>query len=69
MNRQMAMTKKLLFSLFVVLFMLSGCKLKRPDDVLSPKEMEKILYDYHLAQAIMMEESQSEKYKRDYYLE
>lgn len=69
MNRQMVMTKKLLFSLFVVLFMLSGCKLKRPDDVLSPKEMEKILYDYHLAQAIMMEESQSEKYKRDYYLE
>lgn len=63
------MKARQVISLLVVLVVLSGCKINRPDDVLSPKVMEEVLYDYHLAQAILMEEGQSEKYKRDYYLD
>ena len=39
----------------VLLLVLSGCRLKRPDDVLSPKKMEQFLYDYHMAQAIIQD--------------
>lgn len=63
------MKARQVISLLVVLVVLSGCKINRPDDVLSPKVMEEVLYDYHLAQAILAQEGQSEKYKRDYYIE
>lgn len=48
---------------------LSGCRLKRPDDVLPPKKMEQFLYDYHLAQAIGQELSKEEKYTTKAYID
>lgn len=48
-------------SLAVVLF--SACRINRPSDVLSPKEMEKYLYDYHLAQGIISNLPQDRKYE------
>lgn len=58
-----------IISLFAVVLLLSACKVNRPDDVLPPKTMEAVLYDYHLAQAILMDAESAEKYKRDFYLE
>src|SRR5574344_1570280 len=53
--------------LTVVLFMFSGCRVNRPDDVMSPKHMEDYLYDYHLAQAIVQTLDVGERYKSDLY--
>lgn len=58
-----------IISLFAIVLLLSACKVNRPDDVLPPKTMEAVLYDYHLAQAILMDAESTEKYKRDFYLE
>ena len=43
---------------FLILFtlILIGCKPSVPDGVLSPKEMEDVLYDYHLADAMAQDE-------------
>ena len=41
--------------LAIVAMTFYGCRLKRPDDVLSPKKMESVLYDYHMAQALVSE--------------
>ena len=30
----------------------AGCKVKRPDDVISESKMENLLYDYHLAKSM-----------------
>jgi len=54
--------------LVLISFLVSGCRLKRPDDVLSPKKMENILYDYHLAQAVSSEMPRDERYKTDAYI-
>ena len=48
---------------------LSGCRLRRPDDVLSPKKMEQFLYDFHMAQAISQELPRDEKYTTAAYVE
>lgn len=48
---------------------LSGCRLKRPDNVLPPKKMEQFLYDYHLAQAIGQELPKEEKYTTQAYID
>lgn len=48
-------------SLFLIL--LSGCSLNRPSDVMSPKEMEKFLYDYHLASAVVATLPKDQKFK------
>jgi len=48
---------------------LSGCRLKRPDNVLSPKKMEQFLYDYHLAQAIGQELPKEERYTIQAYVD
>ena len=58
-----------IISLFAIVLLLSACKVNRPDDVLPPKIMEAVLYDYHLAQAILMDAESTEKYKRDFYLD
>lgn len=58
---------------FVILglfaFVLSGCRLNRPDNVLSPKKMEHFLYDYHLAQAITQDLPKEEKYTTNAYID
>jgi hypothetical protein len=52
-----------------LLLLLSGCRLNRPDDVLSPRRMEQFLYDYHLAQAVCQELPKEEKYTSPAYIE
>lgn len=52
----------------LLLITLSGCRLRRPDDVLSPKKMEQFLYDYHLAQAVSLQLPRDEKYVTDAYV-
>lgn len=59
---------ELLFVLTLAL-VLSGCKLRRPSDVLPPKKMEQLLYDYHLAQAIGQDLPREEKYVTMAYIE
>lgn len=49
--------------------MLSGCRLKRPENVLSPKKMEQFLYDYHLAQAVTQDFSKDERYTTIAYVD
>ena len=39
-------------SLFLVCFVLIGCKPKRPKGILSEGKMEKVMVDYHLAQGM-----------------
>lgn len=53
----------------MLLPMLSGCRLRRPESVLSPKKMEQFLYDYHLAQAIGQDLPQNERYVTNAYID
>ena len=46
-------------------FLLAACKKKMPPEVIKPADMENILYDYHLAQALGDEYSGEERYKRE----
>ena len=55
--------------ILLLALLLSGCKLRRPSDVLPPKKMEQLLYDYHLAQAISQELPRDEKYVTMAYIE
>ena len=56
-------------AMLFLLLLLGGCRLKRPDGILSPKKMEAVLYDYHLAQAVVMELPREERYARDAYMD
>ena len=56
-------------ALLLLLLLLGGCRLRRPDGVLPPKKMEAVLYDYHLAQAVVMELPREERYTRDAYMD
>lgn len=47
----------------LALVLLSGCRINRPSDVMSPKEMESYLYDFHLAQGIISTLPLDQKYK------
>lgn len=55
--------------ILMLLPILYGCRLKRPESVLSPKKMEQFLYDYHLAQAIGQDLPQNEKYTTGAYID
>lgn len=52
----------------VVVALLASCKVEHPSDVLSPKKMEAVLYDYHLAQVMCNDLNGQERYKRDLYM-
>ena len=58
-----------LLAIALLLPVLAGCRLNRPDDVRSPKKMEQFLYDYHLAQAIGQELPKEEKYSTKAYID
>lgn len=58
-----------ILALVLLLTVLSGCRLNRPDDVLPPKKMEQFLYDYHLAQAIGQELPREVKYSTKAYID
>lgn len=51
------------------LLTLFSCSVERPSYVISDAEMEKILYDYHIAKAMGEEVPHSENYKRLLYIE
>ena len=36
----------------LLVLIVSACKVKRPDSVISESEMENLLYDYHIAKAM-----------------
>lgn len=58
------------FCLFVVVSvaLFSSCKVEHPSDVLSPKKMEAVLYDYHLAQVMCNDLNGQDRYKRELYM-
>lgn len=58
-----------IFAVILLSLTLSGCRLRRPDNVLSPRKMEQFLYDYHLAQAIGQELPKEEKYTTQAYID
>lgn len=58
------LSRYFLFLAFGCLFFAS-CKKSMPSDVIRPTEMEEILYDYHLAQAVGNDFNGEERYKRD----
>ncbi len=53
----------------MLVLILAGCKVKRPDSVLSESKMENILYDYHLAQAMGDNVPYNENYKKALYID
>lgn len=55
--------------LLMALFMLTGCRLRRPGDVMSPGQMESFLYDYHLAQAVVAELPVADRYTTPAYMD
>ena len=63
------MRKSNILLLALLLLTVTGCRLKRPDDVMSPKKMEQFLYDYHLAQAISQDLPREEKYMTRAYID
>lgn len=64
----MLIRKSDFIALVLLLPLLCGCRLNRPDDVLSPKKMEQFLYDFHMAQAVGQELPKEEKYTTDAYV-
>lgn len=60
------MRNKLAFLIFFTLLLI-GCKPSVPDGVLSPKEMEDVLYDYHLADAMAQDDDADQGYKERMY--
>jgi hypothetical protein len=51
--------------LFAGTLLFSGCKPKRPSEVIAPDVMENLLYDYHLAEVWSNEFNGAEHYKRE----
>jgi len=58
----------ILFAL-VLLFMVTGCKVRRPKEVIPETEMESLLYDYHIAKALGENLPYNENYKKALYVE
>lgn len=63
------LNKYYIIFLFSFLFIVSGCKVKRPDYVIPEAKMEQVLYDYHLAKAMGDNLPYNENYKKVLYLE
>lgn len=55
--------------LFLLIFCLFSCQVKRPKAVIMDEEMEKILFDYHIAKVMGEELPYNEGYKRILYVE
>ncbi|MCR4920932.1 MAG: DUF4296 domain-containing protein [Bacteroidaceae bacterium] len=51
-ERRTPSLEKVLMGALLLLVLLSGCKPRRPANILSEKKMENVLVDYHLAQGI-----------------
>jgi hypothetical protein len=49
--------------------LISGCKEKRSEEVLSEIQMENLLYDYHMAQAVSEDLPYNDNYKKQLYID
>mgnify|MGYP002543797647 CR=1 FL=1 len=58
----------IMLSVFVCISLFSSCKVKTPKGILSESNMEKLLYDYHLAQSLA-ENGDSVEYRLPVYTE
>lgn len=67
--RRCLVRNKIVLLTIVSLLLFVACTDKRPADVLSPKKLEAILYDYHLAQSMISDLPSSERYKKDLYFD
>ena len=73
MQRQVSSSRILPFGgviggLFAFLFILLSCE-QKPDDLLSKREMENVLYDYHIAQYMASNLPFEERYKSRIYID
>lgn len=57
------------YSVILLAFGLTACQVKRPDTVLPDAQMEKVLYDFHIAKAMGEEVPYNDGYKRVLYIE
>lgn len=55
--------------IFLLALILTGCKVKRPNGVISEAKMENLLYDYHIAKAMGESLPYNENYKKALYIE
>lgn len=67
--RKKVQGKYVFLFLFLILFILSGCRVKRPGYVIPEDKMENILYDYHIAKAMGDNLPYNENYKKILYIE
>jgi hypothetical protein len=51
------------------MFMLAGCKVRRPKGVIPESQMENLLYDYHIAKVLGENLPYNENYKKALYIE
>ncbi len=63
------MRASFILSLLLALLLLGACQEKRPDYVMDRRKMESVLYDYHLAQALANQRSDSAAYYNNLYTE
>ena len=61
-------TYRIVYAL-VFLFVLTGCKIRRPKEVIPESQMENLLYDYHMAKALGENLPYNENYKKALYIE
>ncbi|WP_414630790.1 DUF4296 domain-containing protein [Bacteroides sp. UBA939] len=57
------------YGIFLLVFCMAGCQVKRPSIVISDADMENILYDYHMAKAMGEEVPYNDGYKKVLYVE
>ena len=60
---------KFYITLISALLLLASCQIKTPDDIIQPDEMEALLYDYHIVQAMGREVGDAEDYQVKLYYE
>lgn len=60
---------KFYITLISALMLLVACQIKTPDDIIQPDEMESLLYDYHIVQAMGKEVGDAEDYQVKLYFE
>ena len=54
-------------AIIAIAIMVAGCKQSVPEGLIQPQEMEDVLYDYHMAQAVSSDISYAQKYKKEPY--
>lgn len=53
---------------FILVLIVTGCKVRKPEGVLSETKMENLLYDYHIAKAMGESLPYNESYKKALYV-